>query len=151
MNKLEELQEILCTVESVEKDLNQWHYSVSTVWTLNEWVKWINIHNNLRNFIEANSKEEALWIAIKDFKEWKSNRWHSFDFEVIHKIEHSLTLKHLMMYCNEKEIDLDYDSNWDLYNIDNSPVTVFNISKELHEQEDKVLQDIINFLKGYYD
>lgn len=143
MKPIEQLQEILCTVESVEKDVKELRLgcnvfiqncivSVTIIWdnrglTLIEWAEY-------ENFLWQ------LWTSTQSFQEK----------HITKIIWNPLSLKHLMMYCDEKGIEniwfykkeilllLEWKSVWICY----------EITKELYEQEDKVLLDIINFLKG---
>ena len=100
-------------------------------------------------------------VVIKWYTNWQPNYYEKFEldnepeFKRIYKVFwNPLTLKHLMMYCNEKGINIIY-YNWALFSwaifqtLHSMPkICDLDHTKELYEQEDKVLLDIINFLKG---
>jgi len=151
MKPIEQLQEILCTVESVNKDVMElriWHKAI--------------YNDNIITYIRSEQCEISdSWLQemVFYFDSWK---WGEFEFinnpsqtpyafsdiVKIKKLWNPLTLKHLMMYCNEKENDLLINTNWKIIYQWMSTITELDITKELYEQEDKVLLDIINFLKG---
>ena len=154
MKPIEQLQEILCTVPSVEKDVKELRFGCKV--TLQSDIEndkpsiVINQNwSNTRCWENAFNILNTIWVystaSITDYEKFSSN----------HRIKaiiwNPLTLKHLMMYCNEKWIFLQIDSLWSIYDISTwfaKYIWVYDIKKELHEQEDKVLLDIINFLKG---
>ena len=131
MKPIEQLQEILCEVESVEKDVKGLRFGCivkTAFWTYKKLVtkdKFFEKVAYIETLVCLNWQEEIIW--------------------------NPLTLKHLMMYCNEKmawywmsrNVFEIYSHDWHQHlHID------LDITKELYEQEDKVLLDIINFLKG---
>jgi len=158
MTNLEQLQEILCTVESVEKDVKELRFGCR-----------ISQHNHCRKETiylgDTPNEDSCMWSNLfytydirNEFPYWESPSEYSDDFRGNNKhndfkiIWNPLSLKHLMMYCNEKGIEFKIHENWDLYRTescaDDRFITQLDITKELYEQEDKVLLDIINFLKG---
>jgi len=153
---LEQLQEILCTVESVEKDVKELRIGCKVIYNDNE----ITYTRSEQCEISDSWLQEQVFY----FDSWK---WWEFEFinnpsqtpyafsdmAKIKKLWNPLTLKHLMMYCNEKGMIVNI-YNWYARFLKNSFIwellykIEYDITKELYEQEDKVLLDIINFLKG---
>jgi len=133
MKLIEQLQEILCTVESVKWDISDNDSNISNM--IDE-ITYLFDRNNSTNLQDFTDLENYHTRIVKELEEkyWK------------------ISLKHLMMYCNEKGIEFKIHENWDLYRTescaDDRFITQLDITKELYEQEDKVLLDIINFLKG---
>ena len=136
MKPIEQLQEILCTgCKSVEKDVKELKFGCefSCLWAkqrfteLDQWCIYIN----------------KWWELVYDTDEY---------WEVHCKIIwNPLSLKHLMMYCNESKIFIEFNSSWDYWTIIDwyeGFLWKYDITKELHEQEEETLVDIINFLKG---
>jgi len=142
MKQIEQLQEILCTVESVEKDVKELRFGCK----LKMWEDW---EVDYWLFTHKEQVDEFSWFIHQTNDDWSLFCWEEWqDYKIIWN---PLTLKHLMMYCNEKGIDIDYNSSWALWkdNWTNKPIATLDITKDyLYEQEDKVLLDIINFLKG---
>ncbi len=141
MKPIEQLQEILCEVESVEKDVKELRFGCefSALWAkqrfteLDQWCIYIN----------------KWWELVYDTDEY---------WEVHCKILwNPLSLKHLMMYCNEKGINLITQWEW-IFSLEKwqklTPkskleiVTKYDITKPLYQQSDEVLEKIFNFLKG---
>ena len=133
MKPIEQLCAILCTAPSVEKDVKELRFGCefSCLWAkqrfteLDQWCIYIN----------------KWWELVYDTDEY---------WEVHCKIIwNPLSLKQLILFCNEKNLQLEFsvqrislDTWWDGVYIN------YDHTKELYEQEDKVLLDIINFLKG---
>jgi len=135
---IEQLKEILCTVPEVEKDVKKLRFGCR-VW--NDRVLWFEE-------LEDDEWYYKEYILVDDL--FNIGCW--YEDEMIITWNH-LTLKHLMMYCNEKYHNeylnirwwtIYYDIDW--YN-EYSWISL-DITKELHEQEEETLVDIINFLKG---
>ena len=137
MKQKEQLQEILCTVESVEKDVKELRF-----WTILK-------HNRTGDELKYIWDLQVKWKRLDEY----DSEDELYFFNTI--IWNPLSLKHLMMYCAEKRIILSFCWESVQQNIDEDHWTEFryitdeyNPEKELYEQEYKVLLDIINFLKG---
>ena len=136
MKPIEQLQEILCTVESVEKDVKELRFgclvkSKYQIEKVNSYKNWQLYTCFLDNRLNLNQRV----ILIED----------------VEIIWNPLSLKHLMMYCNESKIFIEFNSSWDYWTIIDwyeGFLWKYDITKELYEQEEETLVDIINFLKG---
>lgn len=147
MKPLDKLKNLLCENERVNEDMNRKEFIVSTTWR-KERVWWFTINNNLR-IIEANTEEEALWIAITDFKKVAWNEEYSFMFEAIIESKQLLQERHLKMYCEDEDLHYYTHINSDIIISnrlwDNITFTLDN-TKDLYEQSDSVIERIYNFL-----
>ena len=134
MKPIEQLQEILCTVESVEKDVKELRFGCefSALWAkqrfteLDQWCIYIN----------------KWWELVYDTDEYG---------EVHCKIIwNPLSLKHLMMYSQEQWIRIAITCKWIQWISRGflQEEIEYNHKLELYEQEDKVLLEIFNFFKG---
>ena len=152
MTPIEQLQEILCTVDSVNKDVME----------LRIWHKAIYNDNKITFTRSEQCEISDDWLQDTVFY-FDSGKWGEFEFinnpsqtpytfsdmAEIKKLWNPLSLKHLMMHCNEKGIKITIERQNMLFEIlwDWSYIK-YNYNLELQEQEDKVLLEIINFLKG---
>lgn len=150
MKPLDKLTELLCENERVNEDMNRKEFIVSTTWR-KERVWWFTINNGLR-VIEKNTKEEALWIAITDFKKKAWNEEYNFMLEAILESKQKLLERHLRMYCEDtfhneylilKWWAIYFNNHW--YE-EYSWITLDN-TKDLYEQSDSVIERILDFLK----
>lgn len=148
MKQIKQLQEILCTVESVEKDVKE----------LKFWTKIM-----LKDFIEEKTINYWYDSNYYEFYIWLWKKYSRNDIDKI--IWNPLQERHLRMYLEaiyEKRMDeviescpeekyiwnyVDYGLRQLQYKLD-AILNNQDHKKELYEQEDKVLLDIINFLKG---
>ena len=142
---IEQLQEILCTgCKSVEKDVKELRFGCVV----------IDKDNLPRTVLKKYHSENIVLMEDSVIKPYITRIWDE-DMRRYKIIWNPLSLKHLMMYCNKIWIALWID--WKVINsivhddywVNFIDVTEeYNPSKELYEQEDKVLLDIINFFKG---
>ena len=137
MKPIEQLQEILCTVESVEKDVKEWKIWTIIKYSLNDCLY------TTTGIVFFNRFSEYVYVSP----------WHNYKTpkKIMRKnisktIWNHINYKHLIVYCGIKWIDLLID-NW-VITINWQGFIELDIILELYEQEDKVLLDIINFLKG---
>ena len=149
----EQLQEILCTVDSVNKDVKELRFGCKVKYYFDSF-QWEE-ERLLRYLYEDNTS--IIYENISNIKDWCSFSYNISEYlkseivtEDFKKLWNPLSLKHLMMYCNEKGINMDITQKWIIlmWWFELIHITTLDITKELHEQEDKVLLDIINFLKG---
>ena len=160
MKPIEQLSKILRTVPSIEKDVKElrkwcklyikwnetfsWYkYITCTRFTLDYGKHWRLIsltHNWLQLYSDVISQYKEGWE-----KEYTTS-WN-VDFKVIWN---PLSLKHLMMYSQEQWIKIAITCKWIQWISRGflQDEIEYNHKLELYEQEDKVLLDIINFLKG---
>ena len=154
MKPIEELSEILCTgCKGVEKDVKELRFGC-LVSDKNYWFHHIitkKLNDNECNAIEITTHWQhrncKLWIKSPNNCDEIWEIWWN-----------PLSLKHLMMYCNEKGIDFtwkwfikyktDWFDNWVYFGSYELTTIDYNTNKELYEQEDKELLDIIKFLKA---
>ena len=139
----DQIRAILCEVDGVEKDvkeLRKWCIVNDTdFWTWRAEIFW-----------EYNA---STFIVIRELEKERPHLERKADIEDWEIIWNPLSLKHLMMYCNEKKkwYYVNYQNNWCI-SVSKWETVWFiiqlDITKELYEQEDEVLLDIINFLKG---
>lgn len=166
MKPIEQLQEILCTVESVRDNIMEWKewYKLEmtyTKWALMEY--WYDENAWWEESITLKVWEDlhTLWDYEFTKEENIQDGWNEEYECTFKKLWNPLSLKHLFMFANEEAIFLSIKCDWDiiihsykymwLWQVDEKKVriTTLDITKELHEQEDKVLLDIFNFLIKY--
>ena len=154
----EQLQEILCTVDSVNKDVKELRFGCKVKYYFDSF-QWEE-ERLLRYLYEDNTS--IIYENISNIKDWCSFSYNISEYlkseivtEDFKKLWNPLSLKHLMMYCKENQIICNLENSWYITFVDNrwkpkNWIVKYDITKDyLHEQEDKVLLDIINFLKGY--
>ena len=136
---IEQLQEILCTgCKSVEKDVKELRFGCVV----------IDKDNLPRTVLKKYHSENIVLMEDSVIKPYITRIWDE-DMRRYKIIWNPLSLKHIMMYANEKGIKITIERQNMLFEIlwDWSYIK-YNYNLELHEQEDKVLLDIINFFKG---
>ena len=164
MKPIEELSKILRTgSQSVEKDVKELRKWCKLYIKWNETFSWYKYITCTRFTLDYGKHWRLIslthnWLqlysdVIRQYREgWEKEYTTSWNvgFKVIWN---PLSLKHLMMYCDEKKIIFDINIfDWiltlcwmeDIFSKD----IEYNIELELHEQEEETLVDIINFLKG---
>ena len=130
MKPIEQLRSILCTgCKSVDKDVKELRFGCRVLNSYSGDI-WEYIGKD-----KAYHKEYGIWIIKENSISDNEIIWNPIK-------EH-----HFFTYCQEKEIFFEMNSDWMFYNIYNK-INNYDFTKELYEQEDKVLLDIINFLKG---
>ena len=143
MKPIEKLTALLCEgSERVKEDimeLRKWCIVNDTdFWTWRAEIFW-----------EYNSH---TFIVIREFEKERPHLERKTDIEDWEIIWNPIKEHHLRMYCDEKYKWLDAISiwqNWDIYQPSTQRViTRLDITKPLYQQEDEVLENIINFLKG---
>ena len=143
MKPIEQLRSILCTgCKSVEKDVKELRFGCKIKmyedWEIDYWL-----------FTHKEQVDEFNWFIHQTNDNWSLFCWEEWqDFSIIWN---PLSLKHLMMYCNESKIFIEFNSSWDYWTIIDwyeGFLWKYDITKELYEQEEETLVDIINFLKG---
>ena len=143
---IEQLRSILCTAPSVEKDVKE-----VKIWTFVEYK--INGNTHLWILQKLIFKNNCFyWWDIRHISDMNWEMLLDYNNSSTIKIKwNPLSLKHLMMYCNESKIFIEFNSSWDYWTIIDwyeGFLWKYDITKELHEQEEETLVDIINFLKG---
>ena len=141
--QIEKLRAILYEIDEVKKDLEELRFGCK--WEMSDW-----------RVFKYCASDDWLWLQENKIliTFWDNRSVVELYADVKYKIIwNPLSLKHLMMYCDEKKIIFDINIfDWiltlcwmeDIFSKD----IEYNIELELHEQEEETLVDIINFLKG---
>ena len=129
---IQELRDILCTVQEIKEDLMELRF-----WTH---ISWRDKKSMLWN-------DDTVWIVypLSVFtKNWVNVKKSNIDEIIWNPIQE----RHLRMYFFEKNMNIMIDHEWELFNSMKNTGIFLDNTKDLQDQDTKVLQSIVDFLKA---
>lgn len=147
MTYKQQLTDLLCTEKSVDEQIKELKMGCKVILYENDWWDyWWKTHE--MEDIIISQDWYTLWENdINDYNHIDDNGWylwHSYYKIIWNPIEYH----HLMMYCEEKDINMTLFHDWDMIryfskSIEDIEVTKLDNTKPLSEQSEEVYEKIL--------